>query len=251
MTRMDEQEARLILQAYRPGTPDESDPYFSEALQTVRGNPALGRWFAEEQAFDRAMAAQLAAIPAPFGLKTRILAQGGRPAGSARKRWVFGLAAALALVLLLAQAVNFWRTPKSVASQPLDYAREMTSFIELSPPLAMESSDLGTIEKWLGQKDPLPVQVPARMAALEPIGCRMLSFRGYDVTLICFQREGNRIAHLFAVPRAALPSVQPGEKPIFANEQGWMTATWAEADRVYMITLQGSRAELEQYLPSA
>src|ERR1041385_6888235 len=74
--RMNEQEARLILQACRPGDLDHSDPQIAEALGEVERNPELARWFAEEQAFDRAMAAHLQAVPAPFGLKTRILAQG-------------------------------------------------------------------------------------------------------------------------------------------------------------------------------
>ncbi len=60
---MDEPEARLILQAYRPGL-EENDPEAAEALQMAERDPALGRWLAEEQEFDRAMAAHLEAIPA-------------------------------------------------------------------------------------------------------------------------------------------------------------------------------------------
>ncbi|MBA3832769.1 MAG: hypothetical protein H0X34_12920 [Chthoniobacterales bacterium] len=247
---MDEEEARLILQAYRPGE-EKNDPEFAAALQAVAGNPELARWFAEEQAFDRAMAAHLESTPAPFGLKTRILAQGAGPARSGKRRWGFGLAALAALLLLLAQVVSLWRTPKSLASLPSDYAREMASFIQLTPSLEMKSKDLGEIKTWLAKKGALPMEVPARLAALEPVGCRVLSFRGYDVTLICFQREENRLAHLFTVNRAAMPKMKPGEKPIFANENGWMTATWAEKDRVYMIAMQGGRAAIESFLPNA
>ena len=42
--RMDEQEARLILQAYRPGEADKGDPHFDEALKEAARNPALARW---------------------------------------------------------------------------------------------------------------------------------------------------------------------------------------------------------------
>ena len=56
---MDEQEARLILQGYRPGGQDQSDPHFSEALQEVMRNPELAQWFADEQAFDQAIATHL------------------------------------------------------------------------------------------------------------------------------------------------------------------------------------------------
>ena len=48
-----------------------------------------------------------------------------------------------------------------------------------------------------------------------------------------------------------MPGVKQGAKPIFTNEHGWMTATWAEEGGIYMITMQGSRAALEEYLPRA
>ncbi|MGI8957989.1 MAG: hypothetical protein ACR2II_13910, partial [Chthoniobacterales bacterium] len=105
---MNEQEARLILQACPPGAADRSDPQVVEALQMAERSPELARWLAEEQAFDRAMSAHLAALPAPFGLKTRILAQNPPPASSRVARWIFSLAGAAALLFLLLQVVGFW-----------------------------------------------------------------------------------------------------------------------------------------------
>ncbi len=246
---MNEQEARFILQAYRPGTEDESDPQFAEALREAVNNPELARWLTEEEAFDRAITTHLAADPPPFGLKTRILAQAQEtPARSAYTRWLVGLAGLAALLFLVAQVADFWRRPGIPVPQ---YASEMVSFVRLAPPLEMESDNLGKIKNWLAQRNEQPMAVPARLAALQPIGCRILSFRGHDVSLICFQRNGNRLAHLFVVDRAALPNMKPGGKPVFANEHGWMTATWMEKDGIYMIALQGGRAEIEDYLPSA
>lgn len=247
---MNAAEARLILQSFQPGIGDETDPQFAEALRAAAHDPELARWWAEEQAFDRAMAAQLAALPEPFGLKTRILAQQAAPARRLSTRWIFGLSSAFAVLLLIALGTGFFR-PAPATNLTGDYAREMTSFIRLMPRLDMESNDLGEIKTWLVKNDLQPLSVPDRLAALRPLGCRVLSFRGQNVTLVCFTREGNRLAHLFVVDRAALPQVKPGSKPIFANDHGWMTATWAEGDRVYMITMQGGRAALEQYLPSA
>ena len=88
--------------------------------------------------------------------------------------------------------------------------QEMVSFIRLNPPLEMKSHDLGAIKGWLA-KAALPTEVPPGLAALEPLGCRLLSFRGHDVALICFQREGDRLAHLFVVDRAAMPKMKPGD----------------------------------------
>ncbi len=248
---MDEQQVRLILQAYRPGAQDKDDPDFVAALQETALNPELARWFAEEQAFDQAMAAHLDAVPAPFGLKTRILAQAKAPATSWGSRWIIGLAGVAALLFLLAQVIAFWRNGEPASATLPDYAKEMVSFVKLDPSLEMESHDLGTIKNWLERKEAIRMEIPQGLAALEPVGCRILSFRGHDVTLICFHREGNRLAHLFVVDRAALPKLRPGEGPVFSTEGEWTTASWSEKDQAYMITVQGDRAAVQRYLPDA
>lgn len=247
---MNASEARLILQSFQPGVGDDDDPQFAEALRAAKNDPALMQWWAEEQAFDRAMTAQLASLPEPLGLKTRILAQHAPAARRQPARWIFGLSAACAILLLLALFSGFFRRAPA-GNLTADYAREMTSFIRLSPTLDVESNNFGEIKTWLVNNNHERLEMPNRLAALHPLGCRVLSFRGRDVTLICFKSEGNRLAHLFVVDRAALPQLKPGDKPVFANDNGWMTATWAEGGHAYMITIQGPRAELEKYLPSA
>jgi hypothetical protein len=246
---MNEQEARLILQAYRPGAgPD--DPEVAVALQEAARNPELGRWFAEEQAFDRAIAAHLGNVPAPFGLKTRILAQLGPPAAPHRWSWAVKLAGVVALLFLITQLVSLFH-PAVPEAQVSNYAREMVSFIRLGGALDMESDDLGQIKEWLSKKEASPGFVPPRLAALQPLGCRLLSFRGQTVTLICFKRDKDRLAHLFVVDRAALPQMKSGAPPVFAGVGDWMTASWVENDRVYMIAVQGDRGAVQHYLPSA
>lgn len=247
---MDEQQARLILKAYRPGGQDESDPHFAEALGESERNPELAQWFADEQAFDQAIAAHLEKMPAPFGLKTRILANAGRTE-SPTSRWLVGLATVAALLFLCAQIISFWRNPTAAAGALPDYSREMVSFVRIPPALDMETKDLGKIQNWVAQKKNFSVVAPPALASLEPVGCRALSFRGHDVTLICFHRDGNRLAHLFIVDRAALPTLKPGQRPIFSTEGEWTTASWAQGGHVYMITVQGDRAAVQSYLPSA
>ena len=95
------------------------------------------------------------------------------------------------------------------------------------------------------------MQVPPRLAGLQSVGCRVLSFRGHDVALICFRRGEDRLAHLFVVDRAAMPRMKSGEKPVYADAHGWSTASWVENGRVYTIAVQGDRAAVERYLPSA
>lgn len=247
---MDEQQARLILQAYLAGA-ERDDPEVAEALREVAGKPDLARWFAEEQAFDRAMAAHLEAVPAPLGLKTRILANATAPAQARQWSWAVKLAAVAALLFLAAQIVSLFRASAAASNRVPEYANEMVSFIQLAPPLEMKSHDLEAIKGWLAQKTVAPMDVPPRLAALQPVGCRMLSFRGQKVALICFRRGEDRLAHLFVVDRAAMPKIKPGDPPVYHDTLGWTSATWAENDRVYMIAVEGDRAAVQRYLPRA
>ncbi|MGA9345840.1 MAG: hypothetical protein WBV37_12115, partial [Nocardioidaceae bacterium] len=223
----------------------------SEALRAAASDHELGQWFAEEQAFDRAIAAQLEAVPAPFGLKTRILDSAVPPAEARGWSWAVKLAGIAALLFLAVQIVSFFRPAAPVTAAVSDYAGEMVSFIALDPPLEVDSSDLGEIKGYLAKKEMPAMDVPARLAGLQPLGCRVLSFRGHNVALICFRRGGDRLAHLFVVDQAAMPRMRAGEGPVYADARGWSTATWVENGRVYTIAVQGDRAAVQRYLPSA
>ena len=88
----------------------------AKALEEVARNPKLAQWFAEEQAFDRAIAAHLEAVPPPFGLKTRILASATPPAESRQWSLAAKLAAVAALLFLLAQIISLFRASAPGAS---------------------------------------------------------------------------------------------------------------------------------------
>ncbi len=224
---MEKDKAQSILSVYRPGDQDEADPFFVEAKAELARNPELARWFEQEQAFDRAISEKLADLVAPFGLKTRILAN-ATPLATRQWSWT----ARLALTRTLAH-----------------YQQEMVSFIKLDPPLEVESHDLAKMQTWLGQENaPSQMNVPRRLAALQPVGCRVLWFRDHKVTLLCFQRGGDNLAHLFVIDRAALPKLKPGAKPVFAGEGEWMTASWAKEDDAYMLVTRGDRDTLLRYL---
>ncbi len=60
---MDNAEAKQLLQVFRNGTEDSSDPIFREALTRVESNSALGAWFRQEQEFDALMVAMFREIP--------------------------------------------------------------------------------------------------------------------------------------------------------------------------------------------
>jgi anti-sigma factor RsiW len=245
---MEKDRVQSILSVYRPGDQDEADPFFAEAKAELARDPELARWFEEEQAFDRAISEKLADLVAPFGLKTRILAS-ARPVATRQWSWTARLSLAAAALILLAQIIGLWHTQSQKTRTLAHYQQEMVSFIKLDPPLEVESHDLAKMQTWLGQENaPSQMNLPPRLAALQPVGCRVLWFRDHKVTLLCFQRGGDNLAHLFVIDRAALPKLKPGAKPAFAGEGEWMTASWATEDHAYMLVTRGDHDTLLRYL---
>jgi hypothetical protein len=247
---MTKDEAKRILTAYRPGDQDRHDSYFAEALREIEKDAEVARWFAEEREFDRVVAGHLASVPAPFALKTRILANMA-PHRSAMLRWLAPLtAAATAALVLLAVGISLLRSSGQHTGLVTEYEQEMMSFLKLQPPLEMESLEIGPIKEWIAKRKAPLADIPPGIAAVETMGCRILSFRGYPVTLICFC-HGNTVAHLLIVDRAALPALELGKPPVLSTQEDWTVATWADQRYVYLVAVHDRPAAARQYLPHA
>lgn len=247
---MTNDEARKILAACRPDGEDASDPLIARALAAVQNDAELMRWFADEQEFDRQFGAALADTPVPQDLETRLLAPAARNIIPLPSPWIrrIGLAAAAAVVALLV-FFSSWHGPLQPAVSLADFRSEMVGFVKLPPPLELETSHLARIEGWLEkERAPVPAFIPRGLSSLAPIGCRILTFRRREVTLICFQRSRGRLAHLLVVDSALLPGLSSIEKPAFAQEGEWMTAAWQKGNRTYLLAAQGDRELLESYL---
>ena len=88
---MDNEQAKLILQAYRPGGEDAEDPFFSEALDRARLDPELAKWFAEQRAFDEAMRKALQTRIPPVGCGIQSCSRKrSPPSRSTRQAVLFG-----------------------------------------------------------------------------------------------------------------------------------------------------------------
>ena len=71
---MTNEEAKFMLQGYRPNGQDADNEAFAEALAQAERDPSLRAWFEREQAFDALIAGKLREVRAPDGLRESILA---------------------------------------------------------------------------------------------------------------------------------------------------------------------------------
>ncbi len=248
---MDKKDIRSILSAYRTGEFPADDVRFEEARKQAEEDPELARWWAEEQEVDRLIALKLQGAPVAAGLKARLL----RPPDTvvqARSPWARRIALLAAAIALLAVLFSSWRGPFQPAVSLADYRDEMVGFIKVAPTLELKTKQVADIRAFLDKAGaPARFALPAKLENLEPVGCRTLRFRGNDVTLVCFKREGGKLLHLFVVNRAALPQVPRDRDPEYAAEGEWMTAAWSQGDQVFLMTVQGDRAIVEKYLTTS
>lgn len=240
---MNNQEARLILQAYRPGGADASDPLFAEALEQARRDPELQKWFAEQNALEARLQARLeTAIPMPRGLKSDLLAlrKISRPA----PWWWFQpmkLAAAAAMALLLGLATLFPLAQKQ--TQLASFRETMARYsAQKQEHVVFESHDLAKIQQWLqGRGIETNFDLPAALPGRSAQGCRVVDWNGRRATMICFMLKGEHM-DLFVMDRAGGPDLPDDGAPQYARAGDLMTAAWSKDGKTYLLT--GGNKEL-------
>lgn len=246
---MDDREARSILSLYRSGDAGIDEARLQEALQKAETESGLSRWWIEEKELDQIIASKLAASDVPADLKRRITSAMDLPPSVIRPIWSRAILLAAASIVALAVLFSSWRGPFQPAASLADYRDEMVSFIKVAPNLEMESTDLAHLQDFLAKADaPASFTVPTKLQKYEPLGCRVLRFRGRDVSLVCFQLGGDNLAHLFVTDAKTVPTGARASAPVFVSEGDWMTASWTEGDQAYLLTVKGDRPTLANYL---
>jgi len=246
---MNNDEAKFLLNAYRPGGHDANDGAMAAALAQAKADPALGAWLARSQAHDAVVAAKLREIAPPAGLREAIIA-GGRASGQvrppqSRARWrrPVWLAAAAAMGLLLG-GLAWWRLP--VGGATLD--EFAVNVVARRFVLQKRGADVGALKTWLAERrGPLPDVLPAKFAELRALGCRKLEYRGRDVSLVCFEHGGKEF-HVFVARRDDFPETPSGTVPRFLERKQLLAASWSDARNHYVLVSDADLPTLKRLL---
>jgi hypothetical protein len=243
MADMDNEQAKLILQAYRPGGEDADDPFFSEALEQARVDPDLAKWFAEQRAFDEAMRKALQESTPPTGLRDSILLakkistlsrlQPSRPYW--QRPGVMALAASIVVLLavLIQQGADHYlgqpMTVDAFTQQVLDLKERVS--------LGKMSSNPTELRAWLAERGaPSDFELPRGLRDAHGLGCQSYTIGGVKVSLLCFMLGEDQFAHLFVVDSDALKDPAPNAKPVIRTEGGIALATWTLGGKSYVLT---------------
>ena len=245
---MDNREARFILNAYRPGGQDASDPRFAEALEQARRDPVLERWFSESLEFDTAMTEKLWAIEVPPDLRENILAgvKVSRPLRWSKPFVNWAVAAALISMAILGSLIWHETRPRHLAGWQNEALGVISSLVRQESSFDAQWHDARELLAWLrANHAPAAERLPSNLEKLESLGCKTFSWNGIPVSVICFMRPDGGLIHLVATSAADRAAKA---EPKFVQQGHWATATWCEGHMIYMLALEGSRDQLRSYL---
>ncbi len=248
---MDNREAKFILSVYRPDGQDASDRRFAEALNQVRRDPMLERWFGASVAFDAAIAEKLRVIEAPPDLRENILAGVKVSRVSRWKNQLAKWAIAAALILSAALGSLIWHNtrPAPLAGWQTQALDVISSLVRNESSFDAQSNQPDELVTWLRANDaPAAQKLPDNLDKLSSLGCKTFSWNGIPVSVICFARPDGGLIHLvMRTSPAASDRIREAEVKLIQRGE-WATATWCEGEMIYMLALEGSRDQLRSYL---
>jgi hypothetical protein len=246
---VDNQEAKFILNAYRPGGRDASDPRFVEALEQARRDPGLEHWFSKSIAFDKAMTEKLCAIEVPLDLRENILAgvKISRPLRSPFIKWA--IAAALIAMAMLGSLTWHKTRPAHLAGWQNQALDVISSLVSKASSFDAQSHNANELLAWLrANHAPAAQTLPHNLDKLKSLGCKTFSLNGMQVSVICFMRPDGGLIHLITMNTSSESDREFNPQPKVVHQGQWATATWREGEVTYMLALEGSPDQLRAYL---
>ena len=249
---MNDETIHNLLASRRPG--DEiTDPDVIAALNAIDADETLRRAAEADLQFDESLRAALKEeIPIPAGLAERLLAipQQIQPAAAEEKiipisrRGMFGWIGAIAAAVVTGG--YFLTRPKTTIA--FDRWKNEAAKWANAPKLRLQSPDIAALKAELAKSGALiPADVPSVLVKFPTLGCQILQVDQGQVSIVCFNRDGNAY-HLFTAEAATVADASgflETNGPKLWAEAGWNFASWKSGSQGYMLLTQASAEDLK------
>jgi hypothetical protein len=265
---MNRDEAKLILQSYRPGGQDAADPHFAEALALAKIDSDLAAWFAAEQKFDARVSSGLQQVEVPTQLKKEILAL---QKSSSRKEtavsessisiWWRNLflrqspvAWAFAAIILIIAALAIFILPTTHGSRFAFYSAQMVSVaMNDKHHVDAKADDMQQAMIWFtthrGENN--LVLPPTFISENGSVGCRVLDWHGQKISMLCYILKNSAHVDVFVAEANMFPDAPTQDQPQFASRGGMPTASWTHDGKVYLAVSHSDETILKNLLSPA
>ena len=250
---MNKHEAQLLLAVCQPEYADAEDREMATAMDIMRADPELALWFAESQALDAAIASRIASVPVPASLKADILA--GARVARRKSFWQSGwtwvaVAAAIAFMAFLYSPLS---PNKHEVATLGEYRTDVAA--------AFASMNANGFKPTLGVKDMADVakyvetlhaplgnaSQPGGLAAVKPLACRVIEWRGQKVSIICVGRNDLE-AHVFVVDRSVIRNNGDVDIKAIAKSSDYPVAAWEDDKHAYVMVGNTKTTDLSKLM---
>ncbi len=244
---MNRDEAKLILQSYRPGGRDRHDPHFADALALAEQDPELKQWFDRQQEFDLALASHIQAVPVPADLKRKLLAP--RPAWQAWLYWQMRPAWALAFcgLFLFAGTVGWFAWTNRPVSFGVFCEEIASRSWDPSPHLEYANGNVPEVRAWLtAQGIQTDFHIPSALQEARLRGVSIIEWRGQRVPVICLSDQ-NVHRHLIVAERMYVADSPAENKPVMKDIGPIRTVAWNTGSKTYVLTGFKTKTFVERF----
>ncbi len=230
-------EAKKILELYRPGANDGADLEVAQALALARQDPELAGWLDERVRLQKALQRKFREIPVPVSLKGDILAhpkQLVRPPWWRDPDWL-PLAACIVLLLSLCVALEgMWKGAR-VPDHFVDFEGRMVRSALREYRMDILTNDLPQVRHHLSTRGaPADFPLPIPLTKLSVMGGGVLHWRNNPVSMVCFDRGDKQMLFLFVMNRTAVKD-PPGCAPSIQQISSQTVLGWSEGDKAYVL----------------
>jgi hypothetical protein len=244
---MNREQARRVLSAYRPDSPNAEDPDITAALELAGNDQELGAWLEDQLRFHRTISAELRQIPVPRGLKERILAERPRVIVPLWRRPEFLLAAACLAVGLVLTTLWF-RPSRSEETFAGFRSRMITAAFRVYKMDIVTNNPVAVREFLTSRGAPSDYSLTPRLEATPVLGGAKLSWQGHPVSMVCFKLSQKQTLFMFVLNEADLRDRRrPGRVPEVTPVSGVATASWSRDGKVYFIAAPTDLSDLTRY----
>lgn len=243
---MNREEARLELDATTL-RPQDASP---QAREMARTDPALAAWLEKRTAFDESVARAFEDAPVPAGLRADILrAAQAQPLRAGRRKhpvaWITSTLIAAAACLAFGWTL-FWPGNSAMAAWESESLHAVAKMEYGMMRLDEKAESFEAVRQLLNAKDcPCPHAVPAAVAQLRTFGCKQLRVDGRQATLICFELQRGREAHLVILDNTGLCGCPGQGTPCFKSSKNWRYASWSHGGQAFLLATTADEAALK------
>lgn len=239
---MNREEARLELDATTL-RPQDASP---EAREMAQSDASLAAWLEKRTAFDEAVAAAFEKTPVPAGLRESLLHVAQAPR---RRRhpvaWITSTLIAAAACVAFGWTL-FWPGNSAMAAWESESLSAVARMEYGMMRLDEKAETFEAVRKLLKAKDcPCPHAVPRALANLRTFGCKHLQVDGRQATLVCFELQRGREAHLVILDNTDLCGCPGQGTPCFKASKNWRYAAWSHGGQAFLLATTADEVALK------